>query len=108
MPPSPVRTGADLTCSTVLIAVPVSRFHLRRFAATVDKPLLACLIAAARCASDPDECHRLPCEGWLASRSPLTRSTHFSELQWAKVGRSGGTRTPSPRFWRPMLYQLSY
>jgi hypothetical protein len=24
------------------------------------------------------------------------------------VGRSGGTRTPSPRFWRPMLYQLSY
>ena len=24
------------------------------------------------------------------------------------VGRSGGTRTPSPRFWRPVLYQLSY
>ena len=23
-------------------------------------------------------------------------------------GRSGGTRTPSPRFWRPVLYQLSY
>src|SRR5215475_15181095 len=23
-------------------------------------------------------------------------------------GRSGGTRTPGPRFWRPMLYQLSY
>src|SRR5262245_38300201 len=23
-------------------------------------------------------------------------------------GRSGGTRTPDPRFWRPMLYQLSY
>ena len=23
-------------------------------------------------------------------------------------GRGGGTRTPDPRFWRPMLYQLSY
>ena len=23
-------------------------------------------------------------------------------------GRPGGTRTPSPRFWRPVLYQLSY
>src|SRR6476469_10325123 len=25
-----------------------------------------------------------------------------------KGGRSGGIRTPGPRFWRPMLYQLSY
>src|SRR5690606_30667392 len=25
-----------------------------------------------------------------------------------KGGRSGGTRTHGPRFWRPMLYQLSY
>ncbi len=24
------------------------------------------------------------------------------------TGRSGGVRTPSPRFWRPVLYQLSY
>src|SRR5258708_23983525 len=24
------------------------------------------------------------------------------------IGRSGGTRTPNPRFWRPVLYQLSY
>jgi hypothetical protein len=23
-------------------------------------------------------------------------------------GRAGGTRTPDPRFWRPVLYQLSY
>src|ERR1700730_4082287 len=23
-------------------------------------------------------------------------------------GRSGGARTPHPRFWRPVLYQLSY
>ncbi len=25
-----------------------------------------------------------------------------------RLGRSGGARTPSPRFWRPVLYQLSY
>src|ERR1700682_155254 len=25
-----------------------------------------------------------------------------------KHGRSGGARTPTPRFWRPVLYQLSY
>src|SRR5581483_1106525 len=25
-----------------------------------------------------------------------------------KLGRGGGTRTHGPRFWRPMLYQLSY
>src|SRR3569833_4672582 len=25
-----------------------------------------------------------------------------------KHGRGGGTRTHGPRFWRPMLYQLSY
>ena len=24
------------------------------------------------------------------------------------LGRPGGSRTPSPRFWRPVLYQLSY
>src|SRR5215467_2194020 len=26
----------------------------------------------------------------------------------ASNGRSGGARTPNPRFWRPVLYQLSY
>src|SRR5215471_8367833 len=25
-----------------------------------------------------------------------------------RTGRSGGARTPNPRFWRPVLYQLSY
>src|SRR5204863_7732831 len=25
-----------------------------------------------------------------------------------RSGRSGGARTPNPRFWRPVLYQLSY
>ena len=33
-------------------------------------------------------------------------STLLSSL--FKLGRSGGTRTHGPRFWRPMLYQLSY
>jgi hypothetical protein len=28
--------------------------------------------------------------------------------QLEKDGRSGGARTPNPRFWRPVLYQLSY
>src|ERR1700761_6153101 len=28
--------------------------------------------------------------------------------QGRRGGRSGGARTPSPRFWRPVLYQLSY
>ena len=27
---------------------------------------------------------------------------------FAENGRGGGTRTPDHRFWRPMLYQLSY
>src|SRR5437867_3682076 len=26
----------------------------------------------------------------------------------AKAGRPGGNRTPNPRFWRPVLCQLSY
>jgi hypothetical protein len=25
-----------------------------------------------------------------------------------RLNRGGGTRTPSRRFWRPVLYQLSY
>src|SRR5438270_4576033 len=25
-----------------------------------------------------------------------------------EAGRGGATRTPDPRFWRPLLYQLSY
>src|SRR5690606_26539508 len=35
--------------------------------------------------------------------------TLFREaLRARRNGRSGGTRTHGPRFWRPMLYQLSY
>src|SRR4030095_3368009 len=29
-------------------------------------------------------------------------------LHWRFKTRSGGTRTPNRRFWRPLLYQLSY
>ena len=42
-------------------------------------------------------------------------ATRHGRSQWggrtgivAGNGRSGGARTPGPRFWRPMLYQLSY
>ena len=34
------------------------------------------------------------------------RATRFVAL--LDSGRPGGTRTPNPRFWRPMLYQLSH
>src|SRR6266446_8267921 len=42
----------------------------------------------------------------------VLRHTHRSggtrAFQVLSSGRSGGTRTHDPRFWRPMLYQLSY
>ena len=38
----------------------------------------------------------------------LFRHVSHLTLQLFKLGRSGGTRTHGPRFWRPMLYQLSY
>src|SRR5678815_3690737 len=47
-----------------------------------------------------------PPSPWLAGLPSVARR-HLS-IRRAKDGRSGGTRTPSPRFWRPMLYQLSY
>jgi hypothetical protein len=31
-----------------------------------------------------------------------------ADLDHIRRGRGGGTRTHGPRFWRPMLYQLSY
>src|SRR5205085_11212995 len=37
---------------------------------------------------------------------PSIQSVHPS-IQF-RVGRAGGTRTPNRRFWRPLLYQLSY
>src|SRR5579871_1868062 len=39
--------------------------------------------------------------------SRLFRCVSHSFLS-SSTGRSGGTRTHGPRFWRPMLYQLSY
>ena len=46
-------------------------------------------------------------------RRPLElRNTHRSfcpdQATYRYPGRSGGTRTPNPRFWRPVLCQLSY
>src|SRR5579864_247218 len=34
--------------------------------------------------------------------------TVFAMLLILESGRGGATRTPDPRFWRPLLYQLSY
>src|SRR5262249_36900917 len=45
---------------------------------------------------------------WLANRSPPSVARDRGERRWAKVGRPGGNRTPNPRFWRPVLCQLSY
>ena len=47
----------------------------------------------------------------MTSSLPRMRST--TELREpvshrARPYRGGGTRTPSRRFWRPVLYQLSY
>ena len=35
-----------------------------------------------------------------------TKKTVFKNRHFC--GRGGGTRTPGTRFWRPLLYQLSY
>src|SRR5476649_679241 len=42
---------------------------------------------------------------YMCRHAPNTRS---SNSRRTKDGRSGGDRTPNPRFWRPVLYQLSY
>jgi hypothetical protein len=47
----------------------------------------------------------------MTSSLPRMRST--TELREPvshriRLNRGGGTRTPSRRFWRPVLYQLSY
>src|SRR5271165_3858720 len=33
---------------------------------------------------------------------------HSATSPTSGFGRAGGTRTPNRRFWRPLLYQLSY
>src|SRR6266496_1027805 len=41
-------------------------------------------------------------------KSTPTSSRDPAVLREPPVGRPGGTRTPNPRFWRPVLHQLSY
>ena len=38
----------------------------------------------------------------------VVRTQHRSGRPEQSLYRPGGSRTPSPRFWRPVLYQLSY
>src|SRR5437588_10393898 len=45
--------------------------------------------------------------GGSASSTVFLITSAISTL-FFKLGRGGGTRTHGPRFWRPMLYQLSY
>src|SRR5208282_1319689 len=62
-------------------------------------------------------CRRNSSGEMLAMTMPLGRLPYiasgfgFSQPLYAygeRAGRSGGARTPNPRFWRPVLYQLSY
>ena len=46
-------------------------------------------------------------EAWEASVLPLNYARSIAKIP-VRHGRRGGTRTPNPRFWRPVLYQLSY
>ncbi len=52
-------------------------------------------------------------EAWHAMKPHKTRFTLMFQVEiWNNpaipTGRGRGTRTHDPRFWRPMLYQLSY
>src|SRR5712691_13134624 len=47
---------------------------------------------------------RLYKDGGIGWRAAHGRAPH----QPVRAGRSGGARTPNPRFWRPVLHQLSY
>ena len=55
-----------------------------------------------------------PCSRRLAggcaspAASPRRPASKLCLSALLRLGRSGGTRTHGPRFWRPMLYQLSY
>ena len=44
----------------------------------------------------------------IAANSARSRNGPKFPSEPCGNGRGGGTRTPGPRFWRPMLYQLSY
>jgi hypothetical protein len=38
----------------------------------------------------------------------IIKANHFFKWFALLFGRPRGSRTPNPRFWRPILYQLSY
>src|SRR3954465_15472226 len=44
----------------------------------------------------------------VSSATFLLASNLTPNFARAKVGRTGGNRTPNPRFWRPVLCRLSY
>src|SRR6266702_3108023 len=46
-------------------------------------------------------------DGHLPS-TPASSRDPAAQHRVHPVGRPGGTRTPNPRFWRPVLHQLSY
>jgi hypothetical protein len=50
----------------------------------------------------------IPCLTTLSRCHPVTRKAPSIAQVLNLTGRGRGTRTPDPRFWRPMLYQLSY
>src|SRR5438552_12552255 len=39
---------------------------------------------------------------------PAFHCSNIPIFHFSSSGRAGGTRTPNRRFWRPLLYQLSY
>jgi hypothetical protein len=46
---------------------------------------------------------------WLRTRYPRPLDDGGKTFRFCQsTSRSGGTRTPNRRFWRPVLYQLSY
>ncbi|MBF8270955.1 MAG: hypothetical protein HW380_60 [Magnetococcales bacterium] len=55
--------------------------------------------------ADKQPPHRIPT---ITPRSPPLNRRESQPFRTSKHGRTGGNRTPNPRFWRPMLCQLSY
>src|SRR3954466_5341620 len=44
----------------------------------------------------------------LDDSAATTRPVHRASIYFKQPDRPGGNRTPNRRFWRPVLYQLSY
>src|SRR5690348_13956639 len=45
---------------------------------------------------------------YITSGPAIWKPYRRARARISAAGRSGGARTPNPRFWRPVLYQLSY